>query len=61
MKTTMPLIGIKSFFTDLMQKFVEICYYCGDTDVNNSQEILHIWEQYSSVRPLYSSCTRSGP
>ena len=44
------------------QKFDEICYYCGDTELvsDGYQTMIDLKKQYSIVRQIYDNCLTEG-
>ena len=48
------------YISGVTQLFDEVCFHCGDTEVEDSEEIRRIKEGHSIVRPICEACHVAG-
>ncbi|KAK3107604.1 hypothetical protein FSP39_018189 [Pinctada imbricata] len=49
-----------TYYSNVTQSFTSICFYCGDSDIHESEDIRRLKEEYSIVRPICFSCVQLG-
>ena len=54
--------NIIHLISGVTQKFDEICYYCGDTEIvsDGNKTMIDLKKQYSIVRPICDICLTDG-